>query len=99
MGAGTIVYDIMVMGNGALAGLVAITSGCSTVQPWAAVIIGIVAGTLYCIGSKVSILAKASGGTSSCMPRLQQCITNLMLRATGHPGPCMRTQATHRLGA
>ena len=46
-------YDLMAFGNGTLAGLVAITSGCSTVYPWAALIIGGVAGVLYCIGSEV----------------------------------------------
>ena len=49
-------YDVMVMGNGALAGLVAITAGCSTVYPWAAIIIGAVAGAIYCGASRVSIL-------------------------------------------
>jgi tetrahydromethanopterin S-methyltransferase subunit C len=87
------VYDIMVMGNGALAGLVAITSGCSTVQPWAAVIIGIVAGSLYCIGSKVSILAKVSNAPLAPrpmhVPRLQSpdCST---LRVSSLAPTCMQ---------
>jgi ammonium transporter, Amt family len=33
--------------NGALSGLVAITSGCGVVEPWAAIVIGIVAGWVY----------------------------------------------------
>ena len=71
-------YDIMAMGNGALAGLVAITSGCSTVQPWAACVIGTVAGSLYCIGSKVSILCKVlAWGAPACLPprRCETCTT------------------------
>ena len=56
------VYDVGMMGNGALAGLVAITSGTSTVYPWAAIIIGLVAGALYILGSKVSIWLKVSPG-------------------------------------
>jgi len=50
------VYDMMVFGNSVLGGLVAITSACSTVYPWAAIIIGIVAGFVYNIGSQVSVL-------------------------------------------
>lgn len=43
---------MMTFGNSVLAGLVAITSACSTVYPWAAIIIGIVAGFVYNIGSQ-----------------------------------------------
>lgn len=46
-------YDLMTFGNSVLAGLVAITSACSTVLPWGAVVIGIVAGVVYNIGSQV----------------------------------------------
>lgn len=52
-GAGLRNYDMMTFGNSVLAGLVAITSSCSTVYPWAAIIIGIVAGLVYNIGSEV----------------------------------------------
>ena len=49
-------YDVGFMGNGALCGLAAITAGCSTVNPWAAIIIGGVAGTGYVVSSKVMVL-------------------------------------------
>jgi len=41
------VFDITAVCNGALSGLVAITAGCATVWPWAAVVIGFVGGLIY----------------------------------------------------
>ena len=47
-----VVWDLIVAGNGALAGLVAITGPCAFVQTWAAWIIGLGAGVLYYLASK-----------------------------------------------
>ena len=43
--------DITALTNGILAGLVAITSGCNVVWPWAAVVIGFFGGFIY-IGAR-----------------------------------------------
>ncbi|KAL4433285.1 hypothetical protein ABPG77_003333 [Micractinium sp. CCAP 211/92] len=48
---GKVVWDLMVTANGVLAGLVAITAPCATVEPWAAIIIGIIAAWFYLGGS------------------------------------------------
>lgn len=42
--------DVIMTANGAIAGLVAITVPCAWVAPWAAVVIGIVAGFVICYG-------------------------------------------------
>jgi Amt family ammonium transporter len=51
-------YDLTMAMNGALGGLVGITAGCSVVTPWAALIIGIIAGWVYYGFSKLLILLK-----------------------------------------
>jgi|Transcript_8762 Amt family ammonium transporter len=51
-------YDLTMAMNGALGGLVAITAGCSVVQPWAAVVIGLVGGLVYYGFSKFLIKMK-----------------------------------------
>jgi Amt family ammonium transporter len=52
---GEVAYDLTMAMNGALAGLVAITAGCSVVSPWASIIIGAVAGLVYYGFSKLLI--------------------------------------------
>ena len=48
-------FDLKFLMNGALSGLVAITSSCGVVEPWAAVLIGAIAGLLYIFGSWLMI--------------------------------------------
>ena len=52
------VFDLTMAMNGCLSGLVAITAGCSTVQPWAAICIGFVAGLIYFGASKALIAVR-----------------------------------------
>mmetsp|Transcript_13060 Transcript_13060/g.18709 ORF Transcript_13060/g.18709 Transcript_13060/m.18709 type:complete len:481 (-) Transcript_13060:187-1629(-) len=47
MKTGETMYDITMCMNGALSGLVGITAGCSVCEPWAAFVIGIIAGWVY----------------------------------------------------
>jgi Amt family ammonium transporter len=48
-------YDTTATMNGVLTGLVAITAPCGSVYPWAAFVIGIVAGWFYLLGSKLLV--------------------------------------------
>ena len=82
------------MGNGALAGLVAITSGTSTIEPWGAIIVGLVAGALYCLGSQVSIWMKVRVVPSS----LIQCHRLLPCPLDPKHAPCTPDRASSALG-
>ncbi|KAL7528830.1 hypothetical protein ACHAXR_003997 [Thalassiosira sp. AJA248-18] len=55
---GETAYDITMCMNGALSGLVGITAGCSVVAPWAAFVIGIVAGWCYIFWSNLLVKLK-----------------------------------------
>ncbi|GMI38917.1 hypothetical protein TeGR_g2645 [Tetraparma gracilis] len=51
-------WDLTAAMNGCLGGLVAITANCAVVHPWAAFIIGIIAGPVYLGGSNLLIKLK-----------------------------------------
>jgi Amt family ammonium transporter len=53
MAEGEAEYDLTMAMNGCLGGLVGITSGCSVVEPWAALVIGIISGLVYVLASKL----------------------------------------------
>ncbi|GAB4822138.1 hypothetical protein N2152v2_009184 [Parachlorella kessleri] len=52
---GVIVWDLIIAGNGALAGLVSITGPCHVVNTWAAIIIGLIGGGVYYMVSKINL--------------------------------------------
>jgi Amt family ammonium transporter len=51
-------FSLLMCMNGSLSGLVAITAGCGVVEPWAAVVIGMVAGWIYIYTSDLLVRLK-----------------------------------------
>ena len=60
-----VVWDLIIAGNGALAGLVAITGGCAFMETWAALVTGLIAGPVYYGASKL-VLYKFSVRVWGC---------------------------------
>lgn len=52
---GEVTFNLQYAMNGCLSGLVAITAGCSVVESWASIVIGLVAGALYLGFSKLLV--------------------------------------------
>lgn len=48
-------FSLVMAMNGSLAGLVAVTSGCALMEPWAAIVTGIIGGWLYMFSSHLLI--------------------------------------------
>jgi Amt family ammonium transporter len=48
-------FDLVCLMNGCLGGLVAITAGCSTLEPYGAVVVGVIAGWIYLATSHLLI--------------------------------------------
>ena len=73
-------------GNGALAGLVAITGGCAFVQTWAAMLIGFIAGLVYYGASKFILhrLRVRCGCGCGC-GLLRLCSATLFMRHAAPP--------------
>jgi Amt family ammonium transporter len=55
---GETAYDITMVMNGTLSGLVGVTAGCAVVEPWAAFVIGIVSGWVYIFVSSTLVKFK-----------------------------------------
>jgi len=96
-------FDLKYAMNGTLSGLVAITAGCGVVEPWAAVVIGFVAGLLYIAGSKGILKLRLDdavdaipchlvngGKLSRCnrlVPRAQKCLLTSLFLQLGVSRP------------
>jgi ammonium transporter, Amt family len=52
---GIVVWDLLIAGNGALGGLVAITGGAPFFETWSCVITGLIGGVVYFLASKVNL--------------------------------------------
>lgn len=84
-------FDLTMAMNGALSGLVAITAACGSVEYWAAILIGVVAGWLYLFGSKLLIRLQLDDAVDAIPVHMLCGIWGLL--ATGLFSSPERTQA------
>jgi len=62
---GESIYNIKYGMNGCISGLVAITGGCGVIEPWAAIVVGLVAGWLYLFSSKLLVRLRIDDAVDS----------------------------------
>jgi Amt family ammonium transporter len=92
MKTGEVEYDLTMCMNGILAGLVGITAGCSVVEPWAAVIIGLIAGIVYCLASALLVKLKIDDAVDAvpvhCFNGIWGCIATGLFANPKRIAPC-----------
>jgi hypothetical protein len=71
-------FDLVVAMNGALGGLVSITAGCAVYEPWAAVVVGTIAGWLFLVVSKLLIKARIDDAVDAIPVHLANGIWGLL---------------------
>lgn len=64
---GELAFDLTKTLNGTLTGLVSITAGCGLLEPWAALMVGVIGGWIYLGGSKLMVHCKIDDA-GSCPP-------------------------------
>jgi ammonium transporter, Amt family len=67
---GDYTMDIVMAMNGCLSGLVAVTAGCAVIEPWAAIITGVVAGWCYMIADALLIRNKLDDAVAAIQVHL-----------------------------
>ena len=76
-------YDAAKCMNGVVAGLVGITGPCGVVEPWAAALIGVVSGAVYCGGwrlhERLQIDDPVHAGAVHAWPGLWGCVASGLL--------------------
>jgi Ammonium Transporter Family len=72
-------FDVARLRNGALSGLVAITSGCAIVEPWAAWVIGMTAGVAYLLSNRLLLWFRIDDAVDAIPVHLTNGIVSLIM--------------------
>jgi len=73
------IFDLSVALNGALSGLVSITAGCTVIEPWAAIIAGVVGGLLLVIVSRLLVRLRIDDAVDAIPVHLPNGIWGLIV--------------------
>ena len=71
---GEVSFNLQYTMNGCLSGLVAITPGCSVVDTWASIVIGLVAGALYLGCSKLLVRRMIDDAVDAIPVHVSLCV-------------------------